>query len=242
MTIFVLALAVYPVYAGNTVEEIEYGDTVEVEFSSRSDEAFFEFEGEEGDVIYIEAVIDFSSDLSYDEELEMELRDSSDDLVARSQNLLFLSVSPFILLELEESDTYTIVLEFSGSSEPTALLKLEETVYLSDDSVEFTVEDDGFATLVGIRVEDDGLYQINVSRGRGDLPVGFDVRDFSDEFGISLATVSGEALQSWSVVLELERDIEYTGVVGPSLFLLGAVGLYGGGSIDVTLSMEPFDD
>jgi hypothetical protein len=237
--LLILSFAAATVQAQEEVD-IEYGENASFEFDEDNNEVVFIFEGEAGDVISAVAAFEYSEDFDYSATLTMELTNEDDDTVAEGQNIDFLFATPGLIAELEEDGEYRLVVEFDGTGEATMQLRLDETAYLSDESVTFGISSEGLPTLVGISVEDDGLYQISLTPEDGDMNFTFYLLEFSSSFPTTLASISGEGLEGWSIVVDLEDGEDYIATMGSLFSLLFSDSQ----SIDseVSLTMVPFED
>jgi hypothetical protein len=214
--LLIFSFAAIPAFAQEEVD-IEYGETVTFDFDEDNDEAVFIFEGSSGDVISAIGAFEYSEDLDYSATLSMELENEDEDLVAEGQNIDFLFTTPGLVAELEDDGEYRLIVEFTGEGEATMVLNLQETSFLSEEPVTFGVASEGLPTLVGISVEDDGLYEISLNLEDGDLTFDFYLLEFSSEYPTTLANVSGQAVEGWSVIVDLEGGQDYIATMG-SLF------------------------
>jgi hypothetical protein len=244
LSVFLLVLlcvsfVVLPAYAQEEID-IEYGDIEDFEFSEDDDEVVFIFEGNEGDIISVVAAFEYSEDFDYDSTLEMELEDEDERLIAESQSLDFLFAIPGFVVELESDGEHRLNVQFDGSGEATMVLALQESTFLSEDEFTFEVAQDGLPSVFGISVEDDGLYEISLTPEDDEMPFTFELLGFSGGDASTLASVWGNTLRGRSIIVELEEGETYIGTMGN---LFGTLFDSGGrNTVDVSLSMVPFED
>ncbi|MEL6526140.1 MAG: pre-peptidase C-terminal domain-containing protein [Chloroflexota bacterium] len=206
--------------------ELEYGDDEDID----SDDALSvvaTFEGEAGDTIDIVTTSDdYLSTV-------LILQGPDGDEVAETENWGDAVLRNF---ELEESGTYTIIIEGRDGSILSGDIEVEvresQVISLDNGEVEFEIGDgDDDFTFITFTAEDDVLYQVNILLD--DEPDFADVSFFILEEGENITDYSEQYLRisgglGGSYIFESDDDGVYT----------IRIEYYGSNDIDVTMSVE----
>jgi hypothetical protein len=213
-----------------------YNEVYAHDFTEDGESVILKFEGKEGDVLYVLA--DFSS--FGDGDLDILLRDSAGNEVGYKEDYLN---SPIVFEQLIQQDTYTATITYineeGNPAEPQeTLFIISETGYLSADPLTFTVLDDGFAHVIGVRVDQTGEYRLRMTRDDGEIAPDFVLNDYTGLFRDDIIEIGGVGYSEFSAVIELEANQDYIALLGANLPSL-QLSFSQGESATVSITLTP---
>lgn len=219
----ILLFSTSALLAQDDVPILKYDEVYTHQFTEEGEQFFAQFEGTEGDVVYVLAEYDGFVVGS----IEIDLRDTVGRTVGFKQEYAF---DEFIIAALPQTALYTVVVT-AEEAEPVEIV-VGTSGYL-EDGVEATITEDGFKKILGIKTDTAGEYQVSYSKTSGSLATNFTIVTFSRFFNENILTVSGTDVGEWTATVDIKPGEQYVAFLDRNIFSGG------GKEASVRIEMKP---
>lgn len=207
LSIMLLCLTT-PLAAQDDVPIVAYNEVTTATLTEDNLQFFAQFEGQEGDVVYLLAdYVEFSV-----ADIEVDLRDSVGRTVGFREEYVF---EPFVIGELASDGIYTVVI--TGEEEGEIEFVVGLSGYL-EDGMEATIEAEGFQVIFLVRAEQTGTYTLSYERRSGSLGTELSIITFSEFFNENVIRVSGTSVDDWNATIHLNRGDMYVAFLDRNFF------------------------
>lgn len=224
-------LLAMPVLAQDDIIQAEYDAVSTVSFDAPGGQAFLQFTGSEGDVVYVlagEAEIAFGTDLTLD------LRDSVGRSIGMNEEYAF---QPFIVAELPSDGHYVVVVTFEHDEAMDVEVLIGQTQSIGSEEITITFGGDNFAQLLVLDFEESGMYLLQMGTSDNQILPTLVVANFSEFITERTVYVGGSELIAWGVGSNLNINGEYV------VFITNEFGLFhvtnGFEEVEIELSLKP---
>lgn len=213
--------------AQDDLEQITYNEVLTRKFESKNEQFFASFTATAGDVVYLLAEYEGFVIGS----IELDIRDDVGRSIGTEQSY---SLEDFVLAEIPADGQYTVVITAEEAEVVNIWLGLSGKL---NDGIDVQIkDDDDFMRIYLIDVPESGKYAITYERTKGDLDVNFAINNFSARFTETVVDINGLNIDSWTIIVDLDKGDEYIAFVAEEWLVFG-----GGKSADVTISIAPLD-
>lgn len=206
-----LSLIAGAALAQDEIPLITYNQIQTHQFTESGEQYFAQFEGKEGDVVYLLA--DYTDFVIGD--LELDLRDSVGRTVGFKDEYAF---DKFVIAELPNDGMYTVVISAEEAESVDYIVGLSG--YL-ESGVEASITNDSFQVLFLVLAEQTGDYSITYERKAGDMGTQLTLVTFSKFFSENAITMSGTSVNSWSANITLTKGDRYVAFLDRNFFTGG---------------------
>jgi hypothetical protein len=201
--IFALFMSVVTVSAQDDVFQVTYGETVNLTSNADGQQFFFQFEGVAGDLVYFTGVGEDAGGARF----LYEIRDSVGRSVGVTEDF---PIDAFTIAELPSDGLYTAVATSDASYSQTVDFTVQRTHFISADAVNVSVTVEGAPQVLGMRVDQDGEYNLLIDRlDNGSLAFDLDIRDYSSGSGRRFIDFYGDKIQRWTTTVNLTTSAFY---------------------------------
>ncbi|NDJ79050.1 MAG: hypothetical protein GYB65_22595 [Chloroflexi bacterium] len=194
--------------AQDDIPIIEYSTLYTHSFSEPDEQYFAQFNGEEGDLVYVLAdYVDYSSG-----DIEIDLRDTVGRTIGFREEYAF---DPFVLAELPATALYTVVIT---AEEPGAVEFIVGLTGYLEDGFTAHLSTEGFQILAGVRAAETGSYALTFARTDGELATAFEIITFSEYFSENVIRVNGTQVDNWTAQINLNAGDQYVVFLDQNIF------------------------
>lgn len=234
--ILTLMLIALPVMAqDDEIIQAQYNGIYTVDFAAGGGQAFLQFDGVEGDIVYLLAG---EMEVIFGAEMVLDLRDSVGRSIGTQYEYGF---EPFVIAQLEADGVYTAVVTFTADEPSPVEIVIGKSKYIAEEGATATFGDSNFALLALVSVEESGVYDIIYTQVEGDLSPSIVLLDFSEMFTERTLDISGMNLVEWNVAVNLESDRNYVVLISNEFSTFHTP--YGfDGEAKVGLVVQPHED